>query len=79
MLEILNRYANGLASIPILQALRERGCLARLAGPGPFTAEEVVQLSDLIADIAPDRRANAVAFAHVLNRLFEQNQRMRKK
>src|SRR5579864_2056536 len=31
MLEILNRYCHGLASIPVLLALRERGCLARLA------------------------------------------------
>jgi polyhydroxyalkanoate synthesis regulator phasin len=44
-----------------------------------LTADEVVQLSDLIADIAPDRRANAVAFAHIISRLFEQNDRMRKK
>jgi polyhydroxyalkanoate synthesis regulator phasin len=45
----------------------------------PFSADEVVQLSDLIADIAPDRRTNAVAFAHVISRLFEQAQRLRKK
>ncbi|HXI26613.1 MAG TPA: hypothetical protein VNG71_22365, partial [Pyrinomonadaceae bacterium] len=38
MLEILNRYSHGLASIPILQALRERGCLARLSETVPFSA-----------------------------------------
>jgi len=41
MLEILNRYAHGLSSIPILHALRERGCLARLAGTAPVSAEEL--------------------------------------
>src|SRR5262245_25805962 len=41
MLEILNRYSHGLASIPILHALRERGCLARLAEAGPISAERL--------------------------------------
>ena len=43
MLEILNRYAHGLASIPILHALRERGCLARLAEAGPVSAERLAR------------------------------------
>ncbi|HEX6101024.1 MAG TPA: SDR family NAD(P)-dependent oxidoreductase [Thermoanaerobaculia bacterium] len=44
MLEILNRYAHGLASVPILVALRERGCLDRLAGTGAaFSAEELAR------------------------------------
>jgi polyhydroxyalkanoate synthesis regulator phasin len=53
--------------------------LDRRAKDDPFTPEEVVRLSDLIVETAPDRRANAVAFARALSRLFEQNQRMRKK
>jgi len=40
MLEILNRYSHGLASIPILHALRERGCLARLE-TAAVSAEEL--------------------------------------
>ena len=40
MLEILNRYAHGLASIPFLYALRERGGLARLES-GPLSAEQL--------------------------------------
>ena len=44
MLEILNRYSHGLASVPILVALRERGCLTRLAGTGTvFSAEELAR------------------------------------
>ena len=39
MLEILNRYCHGLASIPILLALRERGCLARMVEK--FSAEQL--------------------------------------
>jgi polyketide synthase PksN len=41
MLEVLNRYSHGLTSVPILVALRERGCLARLAGTVAITAEEM--------------------------------------
>jgi acyl transferase domain-containing protein/enoyl-CoA hydratase/carnithine racemase/SAM-dependent methyltransferase len=40
MLEILNRYSHGLASIPFLYALRERGGLARLES-GPLSAEQL--------------------------------------
>ncbi|MBV9495013.1 MAG: hypothetical protein JOZ54_12260, partial [Acidobacteria bacterium] len=36
----MNRYAHGLSSVPILVALRERGCLARIAGAS-FTADEL--------------------------------------
>ena len=43
MLEILNRYSHGLASIPVLHALRERGCLARLAETVPVSAEELAR------------------------------------
>src|SRR5262245_42847099 len=43
MLEILNRYSHGLASIPIIHALRERGCLARLAEAGPVSAERLAR------------------------------------
>jgi acyl transferase domain-containing protein/enoyl-CoA hydratase/carnithine racemase/acyl carrier protein/SAM-dependent methyltransferase/NADP-dependent 3-hydroxy acid dehydrogenase YdfG len=43
MLEILNRYSHGLASIPILVALRDRGCLARIAQAGSVSAEELAR------------------------------------
>ena len=43
MLETLNRYSHGLASIPILHALRERGCLARLAQTIPVSAEQLAR------------------------------------
>jgi acyl transferase domain-containing protein/enoyl-CoA hydratase/carnithine racemase/acyl carrier protein/SAM-dependent methyltransferase len=43
MLEILNRYSHGLASIPIVHALRERGCLERLAETVPVSAEELAR------------------------------------
>src|SRR5215212_5920379 len=43
MLEILNRYAHGLTSIPILHALRERGFLARLGGTVPLSGEELAR------------------------------------
>ena len=42
MLEILNRYAHGLASVPFLHALRERGGLDRLES-GPLSAEQLAQ------------------------------------
>ena len=42
MLEILNRYSHGLASIPFLHALRERGGLALLES-GPLSAERLAQ------------------------------------
>ncbi|HXH41833.1 MAG TPA: methyltransferase, partial [Thermoanaerobaculia bacterium] len=42
MLEILNRYSHGLASIPFLYALRERGGLARLES-GPLSAEQLAR------------------------------------
>src|SRR5260370_1091745 len=41
MLEMLNRYSHGLAAIPILHALRERGCLARLAETASISAEQL--------------------------------------
>src|SRR5260370_7834344 len=41
MLEMLNRYSHGLAAIPILHALRERGCLARLAETPSISAEQL--------------------------------------
>jgi acyl transferase domain-containing protein/enoyl-CoA hydratase/carnithine racemase/acyl carrier protein/SAM-dependent methyltransferase len=43
MLEMLNRYAHGLSSIPVLHALRERGCLARLAGAVPVSVEDLAR------------------------------------
>ncbi|MBO0800144.1 MAG: hypothetical protein J2P31_15090, partial [Blastocatellia bacterium] len=43
MLEILNRYAHGLASIPILHALREHGCLSYLEEAGPSSAERLAR------------------------------------
>ncbi|PYS30179.1 MAG: hypothetical protein DMG11_06165, partial [Acidobacteria bacterium] len=43
MLEILNRYAHGLSSIPILHALRARGCLARLAEAAPVSTEDLAR------------------------------------
>jgi len=45
MLEILNRYAHGMASVPFLHALRECGCLARLAETesAPVSAEQLAR------------------------------------
>src|SRR5260370_23890864 len=43
MLEILNRYSHGLASIPILHALRERCCLARLAETAAVSPDQLEQ------------------------------------
>src|SRR5258705_531492 len=42
MLEILNRYSHGLASIPFLYALREHGGLARLES-GSLSAEQLAR------------------------------------
>ena len=41
MLEILNRYSHGLASIPLIHALRERGCLTRMEKAASVSAEEL--------------------------------------
>ncbi len=41
MLEILNRYAHGIASIPVLHALDGRGCLSFMEEAGTFSAAEL--------------------------------------
>ena len=43
MLEILNRYAHGLASIPVVHALEGRGCLRFMEEEGTFTAGELTR------------------------------------
>jgi DNA-binding IclR family transcriptional regulator len=43
MFEILNRYCHGLASIPVFRALREAGCLSRLADGEPRSAGELAR------------------------------------
>src|SRR6478672_347727 len=43
MLEILNRYAHGLASIPFLHALQKRGCLGYLADTALVSAEQLAE------------------------------------
>ncbi|HEV7673037.1 MAG TPA: SDR family NAD(P)-dependent oxidoreductase [Candidatus Angelobacter sp.] len=41
MLELLNRYSHGLAAIPIIHALKQRGCLAWIEAAGPFCSEQL--------------------------------------
>jgi acyl transferase domain-containing protein/SAM-dependent methyltransferase/acyl carrier protein len=43
MLEILNRYSHGLASIPTIHALRERGCLDYLEESATFSLEQLTR------------------------------------
>jgi polyhydroxyalkanoate synthesis regulator phasin len=53
--------------------------LERRSRDGMLNSEEAAQLADLLADIYPDRRAEAAAFTHVLNRLLEQRARLHSK
>jgi len=43
MLELLNRYSHGLASIPLLHALKEKGCLTHLEAAGTFSSEPLAR------------------------------------
>jgi len=53
--------------------------LERRSRDGMLNSEEAAQLADLIADIYPERRAEAAAFINVLNRLLELRARQRGK
>jgi hypothetical protein len=44
----------------------------------PLTTDEIARFADLLAEIYPERRSDAVAFAHLLNRFFEENRPQKK-
>lgn len=53
--------------------------LDRRPADRPLSAEEIVRLSDTVAELFAERRADAVAFAHLLNRFFERTLAEQKK
>jgi hypothetical protein len=46
---------------------------------GPLSTEEIGRLAEVIADVAPDRRTEAIAFAYLLNGFYEDHLRKLKK
>ena len=46
--------------------------LDRRAVEEPLAPDEILQMSDTVAEAFPDRRAETVAFGRLLNRLYEQ-------
>jgi hypothetical protein len=51
------------------------GFLERRGADSPLSADEVVRLAETLGEMYADRRGDAITFAHLLSRFFEQAQR----